>query len=366
MRLLALVLLMVVPWLLLMAYTQVDERKAAVANVNEDALRLIHIVTSNQATQVEAARQLLMAFARLPQLHAHDPAACSAFLAEMLAMYPLYMNFAVADPNAKPVLQRTAIPGIDQRRRPQPTSRWRSQTRDFAIGDYQIGRITQRPALNYGYPLVDSSGQLNGVVFIVQSLNWLTAALANVAFAPGAVLMVTDRKGTVLARMPDAGDWIGKTMPDAQILDAISDEREGGVFEAADAQGVARLWAHAPLIAGHDLQATMGTPKAYAFADINRRLVRNLVGLGLVTILAVIAATLGGQFILRRVDALVAGTRKLASGELGDARDRARLQERARPPRAVIQCDGRDAAGARTGAPCRRGKRRARRKSSSP
>jgi sigma-B regulation protein RsbU (phosphoserine phosphatase) len=31
----------------------------------------------------------------------------------------------------------------------------------------------------------------------------------------------------------------------------------------------------------------------------------------------VIAATLGGQFILRRVDALVAGTRKLASGELG-------------------------------------------------
>jgi len=117
--------------------------------------------------------------------------------------------------------------------------------------------------------------------------------------------------------MPDAGDWIGKTMPDAQILEAVSDEREGGVFEAADAQGVARLWAHAPLIAGHDLQATIGTPKAFAFADINRRLVRNLVGLGLVTILAVIAATLGGQFILRRVDALVAGTRKLASGELG-------------------------------------------------
>ena len=315
-RLLALVLLMVVPWLVLMAYTQVEERKAAVANVNQDALRLIHIVTTNQATQVEAARQLLMAFARLPQLHAHDPAACSAFLAEMLAAYPLYMNFAVADPNGN--LYCSALPFQGSINVADRTYfKMAIQTRDFAIGDYQIGRITKRPALNYGYPLVDSSGQLTGVVFIVQSLNWLTAALANVAFAPGAVLMVTDRKGTVLARMPDAGDWIGKTMPDAQILDAISDEREGGVFEAADAQGVARLWAHAPLIAGHDLQATMGTPKAYAFADINRRLVRNLVGLGLVTILAVIAATLGGQFILRRVDALVAGTRKLASGELG-------------------------------------------------
>jgi sigma-B regulation protein RsbU (phosphoserine phosphatase) len=59
----------------------------------------------------------------------------------------------------------------------------------------------------------------------------------------------------------------------------------------------------------------MGTPKSYAFADINRRLVRNLAGLALVAILAVIAATLGGRFILRRVDALVAGTRKLAAGE---------------------------------------------------
>ena len=98
-RLLTLVLLMVLPWLLLMAYTQVEERKAAVANVNEDALRLIRIVTSNQATQVEAARQLLLALARLPQLHTKDAAACNAFLAEMLAAYPLYMNFAVADPN---------------------------------------------------------------------------------------------------------------------------------------------------------------------------------------------------------------------------------------------------------------------------
>jgi hypothetical protein len=135
------------------------------------------------------------------------------------------------------------------------------QTRDFAIGDYAIGKITQRPALSYGYPLLDSSGQLSGVVVLTQNLNWLTSALANVTFPPGAVLMVTDRNGTVLARMPDAGDWIGKVMPDARILEAVSDQRDGGVFEATDAQGVARLWAHAPLIAGQDLHATMGHPR---------------------------------------------------------------------------------------------------------
>jgi serine phosphatase RsbU (regulator of sigma subunit) len=315
-RLLTLVLLMVVPWLLLMAYTQVEERKAAVANVNEDAMRLIRIVTTNQATQVEAARQLMMAFARLPQLHTHDASVCNAFMAEMLAAYPPYINLAVADPNGTLVCSALPFRGVINVA-DRVYFKMAIQMRDFAIGDYQIGRITQRPALSYGYPLLDSSGQLSGVIILTQNLNWLTAALAHVTFPPGAVLVVTDRNGIVLAQMPDAGDWIGKTLPEAQVLEEVSDQRDGGVFEANDAQGVARLWAHAPLIAGADLHATMGTPKSYAFAAINRRLVRNLVGLALVTILAVIAATLGGQFILRRVDALVAGTRKLASGELG-------------------------------------------------
>ena len=314
-RLLGLVLLMVVPWLLLTAYTQLDERRAAIASVNDDAVRLIRIVTSNQATQVEAARQLLMAFARLPQVHAKDPAACSAFLAEMLTMYPSYLNFSVADENGN--LYCSALPfkgpiNVADR----AYFKMATQMRDFAIGDYQMGRITNRPAINYGYPLVDASRQLSGVVIGVQSLNWLTSALGNVAFPAGAVLVVTDRNGTVLARVPDTGDGIGKELPEAKVLEELSEQRDGGLFEAPDAQGVDRLWAHAPLIAGQDLHATMGTPKDSAFADIDRRLARNLAGLALVTILAVIAATLGGQFILRRVDALVAGTRKLAAGEL--------------------------------------------------
>src|SRR6185369_4403276 len=98
-RLLGLVALMLVPWLVLVVYAQADERKAAIANVNDDALRLIRIVTSNQAAQVEAARQVLTAFARLPQIQTKDAAACNAFLAEMLKAYPLYLNIAVADRN---------------------------------------------------------------------------------------------------------------------------------------------------------------------------------------------------------------------------------------------------------------------------
>ena len=86
-RLLAIVALVLVPWLVLVILTQADERKVAIANVGDDAMALVHIVTSNQAAQVEAARQLLLALARLPQLRGGNRAACSALMAEMLKAY---------------------------------------------------------------------------------------------------------------------------------------------------------------------------------------------------------------------------------------------------------------------------------------
>ena len=176
-RLLGLVALMLVPWLILVVYTQVDERKAAIANVNGDAMRLIRIVTSNQAAQIEAAEQLLTAFARLPQLRSRDAATCNAFLAEMLAANPLYLNFAVAQPDGNLVC--SAVPfrlpvSLADRMYFKTTL----ATGRFAIGDYQIGRVTQLPTISYSYPLVGPAGSIEGVLVSAQSLNWLTSALS--------------------------------------------------------------------------------------------------------------------------------------------------------------------------------------------
>ena len=235
-RLLGLVLLMVVPWLLLVVYTQADERKAAIESVNDDALRLIRIVTTNQATQIEAARQVLTAFARLPQLHTKDAAACSAFLAEMLKAYPLYLNIALADSNGNLFCSALPFKGpINVADRAY--FKMALEMHGFAIGDYQIGRITKVPAINYALPLLSRAGEVEGVVFVVQNLNWLTTALANVEFPPGAILVVTDRNGTVLARMPDPGDWIGKVLPErAGSRDRVRPERR----RSLRSQGCAR------------------------------------------------------------------------------------------------------------------------------
>jgi serine phosphatase RsbU (regulator of sigma subunit) len=315
-RLLALLAFVLIPWLGLLLYTQSDERRAAIANVNRDALRLIHVVTSNQAAEIEAARQLLTSFAALPQLRSANSDACSALLGEMLQAMPMYFNFGVAELDGN--LGCSALP-LRSRINVADRAYFQSvlATRRFAIGDYVIGRVTQLPSITYAYPLLGTAGNVDAVVFGAQSLNWLTTALANLEFPSDSLLVVTDGKGTVLARVPDAPGWIGKTLPEGPVLAALTAQPKGGVFELDDAQGIRRLWAHAPLIDGYDLHATIGVPKAVAFADIDRRLVRNLAGLCIVTVVALFAAWSGARsFLLRQIDALVAAAGKLADGDL--------------------------------------------------
>jgi serine phosphatase RsbU (regulator of sigma subunit) len=313
-RLLAIVALVLVPWLVLVILTQADERKVAIANVGDDAMALVHVITSNQAAQVEAARQLLIAFARLPQLRNKDRAACSALMAEMLKAYPLYLNIGLVEPDGN-----ITCSGVPLREPVNVADRvyfeLAIQTRDFVVGDYQTGRVTKRPSINYAYPLLDAAGNVEAVIYIAQSLDWLTVALAGVQLPSDAILAVTDRNGTVLARVPPAEGALGMRLAEPALAAALAGRKGSGLVETEDARG-GRLWAYAPLIAGTDFHAMIGESKSVAFADIDRRLARNLFAFGLVTVLALAAAWFGASRILRQVDALVVATRKLASGDL--------------------------------------------------
>jgi serine phosphatase RsbU (regulator of sigma subunit) len=315
-RLLGLVVLVLVPCLGLVLYTTADERRNAVANVETDAMRLIRIVSSTQAAQIEGARQLLTAFARMPQLRDGDRAQCNRLLAELLPAYPLYLNFALAEPDGTMTCSARTLPETSVNVADRSYFRRAFEVRGFVVGDYQVGRVTGLPAINYAYPVLDDAGNVRAVAFAAQSLAWLTRVLAELELPKGADMIVVDRNGTVLARIPDVAP-IGTRFGETRVLDAFAGQARGGVFQATDANGDARLWSHAPLLSDGSLRVAIGVPEAVALADVNRRLARNLAALALVTLVALGAAWFGSKlFILRPVRALVAATAKLASGKL--------------------------------------------------
>ena len=90
--------------------------------------------------------------------------------------------------------------------------------RAYARGEYQIGRVTGKPNLVQGYPIQDRQGSLLGVVYAGLDLSWLNQLVAATSLPPGSSITVYDSDGTILARYPDGDAWVGRTLPDAEIV----------------------------------------------------------------------------------------------------------------------------------------------------
>ena len=317
-RLLLLVLLAVLPAIGLVLYTAWDQRQQARGEAQRAALWLVELAAADHRRLTEGAHQLLTALARSPEVREPTRATCSMFLADLLTQYRVYANLAVADTAGNVACSALPLTGpvnVADRVYFQRTL----ATRAFAVGEYQVGRLTGRATVNFGHPVFDSAGGLMGVAVAAVDLGWLTELAQRAAVPPGSTLTVVDQKGVILAQHPDGERWIGKPAADSAIV-ALVLKQSKGVAEALGVDGVRRLYGFTPLDESGQAGAvyvSIGIPTATAYADIQRRLLWNVVGLGLVGLVVFLAARqVADRFILKRVDALVAATERLAGGDL--------------------------------------------------
>jgi len=318
-RLLLLVLLAVIPALGLTLYTNLEERQLRKALVQEHAMRLSRLVSADHERLIADARKLLAALARLPGVREGKRAACDPLFADLLTRHSSYANLGVIGADGNVLCSGLPMTGqvyLGDR----AYFRRARETRDFAIGDYQIGRITGKATVNFGHPVLDNRGHVRVVLFAALDLAWLNELAGRVGLPAGSTLTVIDRNGTILSRYPDEGKWVGKSMPESLVLKAIAAQQGNGTTEARSEDGIPRLFSFAPFGAAQsaDAYVSVGIPAAVAFAGANQILARNIAMLGLVAGLALAAAWVGGNlFIVRQIQALVGATKRVAAGELG-------------------------------------------------
>lgn len=318
-RLLALVLLAVAPFLGLTLYTNIELRRLAAADVREDVLRLARAAASDQRDTIQDTRQLFFALAQLPLTQDPDPESCSAFLSRLLNQYPQYSFLGVVGRDgdlfcsAPPT--HAAVNVVDQAH-----FRRALQTHDMAVSDYQIDHITGEATVSFAFPVMDTGRQVTSILVASLDLMWLNRLAAEAQLPEGATFTVFDRDGTVLARFPDPEIWVGETVPEGPVVEAIAAHEREGTAQARDVDGVVHLYAFT-LVPGtrtqEEVYVSIGVPASVAFRGANQTLVRNLIGLGIVTALVLAATRLGENlFVVRWVERLLSATRRLSSGDL--------------------------------------------------
>lgn len=318
-RTLFLVLLAVLPAVILNYSLFRTQRRLVRERVDVDAQRLAHDTAIDQERVIEAAQQLLVTLAALPEMQLADRAACDRTLSRLVQMMPLYQNLGAALPDGTvfcsgvPHGAPASIAGHDD-------FHSALRGRGLSIIGYEEPAPGARPSMHLAYPVISGDGSLRAVVFASITLDALAAELGQPELPPGAALTIVDRDNRVMVRWP-AASWVLGFDVTGTDLGRILAERSDGIGEAVGLDGQERLYGIAGLGgaigAASGIRVAVGIPRGAAYAPTEQMLRYGLLGLGVVGILTLLAAWFGGElFVLKPVRALVRATRRLATGDL--------------------------------------------------
>jgi len=316
-RLVILMLLGVLPALGLVVYLNVEQRRLETRRIREAAVATAQLSAANQENFIAHTRQLLATLSQFAFLtlttnsnFAHE------HLSNLRKLAPDYLNFGLIETNGllfcSSELFTNAINLGDR-----AYFRRTVQTKKFSAGDFQVGRLTHQPALNFGYPILNE-GRLQRILYASLRLALLSDVLSHIALPPESSISVLDRNGTVLARAPAPEKWVGKSWGNDAMLQRIL-QAEPGVFEMTGTDRVPRLLAVTPVHDGDSasLFVTVDIPLRVGYERANQNLMRNVIFLGIVGVVILLAGrSYAKRSFLQPVETLAAAARELAAGNL--------------------------------------------------
>ncbi len=235
-----LVVISLLPVFFFAIYASIQNQRERLERTHNDLRAIAYSAALAGERRIEGTRQLLNAIASGPSLKRPDLIKlCPLFLANIRNSTP-YTNLGLLDTAGQ--LQCSAVSaGSVTNFADRTYFKDALATRSFVVGDYQIGRITGQPSMNFGMPVYDDAGNLKGIAFAALDITRLGFGL-RIPLPPGVELTVTDRHGIIIGTDLSQGNRIGETLSDAAFRTALKSLPDG-VVEDTDMQGAKRIYA---------------------------------------------------------------------------------------------------------------------------
>jgi PAS domain S-box-containing protein len=319
-RLILLVFLVLVPILILTGFNAREQRRRAVEQATEQAEVIFNFAVINEQKNRIETEEILARLEEVPAVAKGGEEECSSYLSSLLTNLPQYINFGLAQLDGEVVC--SAVPfkrplNIADRLYFQRAL----ETSSFSVGQYQRGRITGKPSINFGYPVYDRNGKESGVIFAAMDLSYVAEFEFNVTaqIPEGSTYVKLDSNGLVLSSYPASQHFRAGDTVEKSFFEKISKEKKG-TFTEMGTDGVERMnmfstvWGSSP---GEESYVLLGIPVKALFAESERSLSLNLVILAIVTAITILVMWFAGEKrIVRPVRVLVDVSKRLAAGDL--------------------------------------------------
>jgi signal transduction histidine kinase/DNA-binding response OmpR family regulator len=322
-RLFLLVVLAVVPALGIQAWNEYDQRIAREDDIRQHVIEITRQFGEEIGVLREGARQLLLALAQLDPVKFQQPDACGALFSKLKSRFANYSLLGAADTSGR-VFCASGLASSSVT--DQPFFARAMAEPGLAVGNYWVDPASGQKMIHFAERFDGDDGHVAGVVFAGLDLAWLSDHLKERGLSPTASILIADREGNIVARLPHPELLVGKNMRKSH--ERIMDGDEAGWEEAIGVDGVMRIFGYVPtVLPPRDFFLSVGQSKAEAFAAIDSATLRGVALILAGLLAAIYAAWAGGRkFIRRPIDGLLKVTSEWRNGNYNA---RAHLEDRA-------------------------------------
>jgi diguanylate cyclase (GGDEF)-like protein len=280
--------------------------------------QVIDLARSGVAAQrevVDSTRALLRVAARVYTKMPFDAPECNQILSDLSSNVPWMRMLAIVGSNGQVRCgSDPSVLGLNIADRPYFQNALHS--REFALSDYLIRRVSGIPGVMATFPVMKEGGvATTSVVVASLDLRWIGELAASAAQGAGTEVFVIDGGGTVLAASAEEGQLVGKNFAGHELTKELLAKDEG-TTTTKDFDGTSRIlglvrvpWTKARLAVGVD--------ESVVHSGIDREISIAYVQLGVFGMLVLLAAWFGGErLILRPIRSLVRTATRFGRGDL--------------------------------------------------
>ena len=321
-KLLLLIIAVFLPGAGVIVHNGLEDRRRDLEDAKREAILLVESLSAQQEKIAVGTKQMLSTLAQLPQVQSLDTEACNELFGELIDQNPMYSAVGASTPDGNMFANaRPFEPGrlnISEQKHVRDTIK----SFDFSAGEYMVGRLTNVPAIYYGYPVLDEAGRLIAIVTAGFKLTEYDSFIKKANLPADSSVLILDHQGVRLYRFPENNaSPLGK--PPKTGFDQIADLDEG-TYERNSDNGIYHLFAFKRLRLSENsspyLSIAAGIPKDKILQKANMAMLHSLLFLGTAALIAVSLAWIFGNIVLiKPINHLVAATQRFGSGEM-DAR----------------------------------------------
>lgn len=289
-RLLALIAVAVLPAAVALLYLILSIQRGREAEVSTAALRGSHTAAIEVEEAIGNAEAVLVAASAAPVVRDLAPT-CSAYLTEVVVRAPALSSLAVANSAGQVLCGTPLLPAGSQLSDGDWTARLP------ADGSRAVGTFTPAPGGAF-LPIALRDLATGRILVGGLALDWLQSRVEARGVPPGGSLVVADRNGVVLARVPDPAAFVGKPLA-PKSMDLLHAPGPGAeMIESRD--GTHRIAGYQPVVEPAGLFVATGLSTEAAFGALRASTLRSLALAGAGTLAAALVALWFGDRLFRR------------------------------------------------------------------